>query len=48
MEATPIEIVQKQRLRIIAEIEYQAELDKELKQKQEDQERAWQRQQSRR
>ena len=34
MQATPIEVVQKQRIRIVATMNYEAELEKERKEKQ--------------
>lgn len=47
VQQTPEEVVQRQRLRIIAVMNYEAELNEEFKAKQEEQERDMRRQQQR-
>lgn len=47
MEATPIEVVQRQRLRIIAVMNYEGEQAEEMKRKQDEQQRELDRQKAR-
>lgn len=43
MDATPVDVVQRHRMRIIAELNYQAELDAEFKEEQDKQKREMER-----
>lgn len=47
MEATPIDVVQKQRARIIATMNHEAEQQKEMERKHEAQQREYERQKAR-